>query len=342
MRKFSKSLIQIITASGYNQNQISKISGISNAYLTKLLKGNINRPGKDKIASILLALHYSITHINYILSEYDYMPLNHHDIPEILNNNRRRRFEGRILPQFDHIYFELLMAALENLGGTKIIIKHRPSGIFIPLELYMKKEFPTEADTEAEAFNRAFTHDVVAERKALFLENCRRGQRFETYICRDCLEDSLNRNLGSKARDNDPGHIKLLARYYANAAAALMKFPEQHIHRIVKRCSIFHFLIQDADGSAPKISFTGRRAHDLGSDCDQLTLDSFLSDNQAIVDLFMDEVKRCRSSLDTTDGRHTPKGFHAYLRAIFYSYGHGEVFDEAFNELMVNPEYSFH
>lgn len=342
MRQYPETLVQIIAESGYNQNQISMISGISNAYLTKLLKGNINRPGKDKIASILLALHHSIANINYILSEYDYMPLNRHDIPDILNNNRRRKFEGRILPQFDHLYFELLMAALENLGGTKILIKNRPSGIFIPIDLYMMKEFPTEADSEAESFNRAFTHDVVAERKALFLENCRKGYRYETYICRDCLEDSLRRNLGPEAAGKDPRTLRLLARYYANAAAAYMKFPEQHLHQVVKRCAIFHFQIQDAGGPAPKVSYTGRRTHDLGADCDQLTLESFLTDDRAIVALFMNEVQRCRAAQDTTDERHTPEGFHAYLRAIFFAHGQGEAFDSACAELMAQPGCVFH
>jgi transcriptional regulator with XRE-family HTH domain len=112
MRKYTETLSGIIESSGLNLNQISKVSGISNAYLTKLIKGNINKPGKDKIASILLALNYSMTDINGVLAEYDYMPLNRHDIPDILDNNRRRKFEGRILPQFDNIYFELLMAAL--------------------------------------------------------------------------------------------------------------------------------------------------------------------------------------------------------------------------------------
>ena len=189
MRKFAETLSTIIESSGLNLNQISKVSGISNAYLTKLIKGHINKPGKDKIASILLALNHSLTDINTILADYDYMPLNRHDIPEILNNNRRRKFEGRILPQFDNIYFELLMAALENIGGTKILVKHRPSGIFLPSDLYMMKEFPAESDREADRFFRTFTREVVAERKSLFLENCERGYRYETYMCRECLAE---------------------------------------------------------------------------------------------------------------------------------------------------------
>ena len=45
MRKFSDTLSTIVESSGLNLNQISKVSGISNAYLTKLIRGNINKPG---------------------------------------------------------------------------------------------------------------------------------------------------------------------------------------------------------------------------------------------------------------------------------------------------------
>jgi len=50
MRKFSDTLAEIIEASKMNVNQISKISGFSNTYLTKLIRKKINHPGKDKIA----------------------------------------------------------------------------------------------------------------------------------------------------------------------------------------------------------------------------------------------------------------------------------------------------
>ncbi|MCG8634541.1 MAG: hypothetical protein MI863_11985, partial [Desulfobacterales bacterium] len=163
MRIFPDTLVKIIEASDMNVNQISKFSGISNTYLTKLIRQKINHPGKDKIASVLLALNYRIADINRILADYDYLPLNAHDIPGILKNNRRRKFEGRIVPCFDYIYFELFMAALENKGGTKIIVKNRPSGIFIPMALYMMKDFPQESDDAAARFLYTFTHDVVAE-----------------------------------------------------------------------------------------------------------------------------------------------------------------------------------
>lgn len=342
MRKFSETLSSVIESSGLNLNQISKVSGISNAYLTKLIKGNINKPGKDKITSILLALNYSLADINTILAEYDYMPLNRHDIPEILDNNRRRKFEGRILPQFDHLYFELLMAALENLGGTKIIVKHRPSGIFLPTELYLMKEFARESEGSVEPFFRTFTCEVVAERKTLFMENCRRGHRFETYMCRACLEESLQRNIGPQAQKAAPRQVELVAQYYANAVSAMLKTPDQHVQRIVNRCAYFQFQIQDADGPSPKVSYTAMRRHDYDESYDRRTLESFLSDDAAIVALFRSEVDRCQEALVRTDDCHTPEGFHAFIRSRFAACGVDDRFDAALADLMATPDLVFH
>lgn len=342
MRKFSETLSTIIESSGLNLNQISNVSGISNAYLTKLIKGNINKPGKDKIASILLALNYPLTAINAILAEYDYMPLNRHDIPEILNNNRQRKFEGRILPQFDNIYFELLMAALENIGGAKILVKHRPSGIFLPSELYIMKEFPTESTSETERFFKVFTGEVVAERKALFLENCNRGYRYETYMCRKCLDESLKRHVGHAAQQANPHAVDLYAKFYANAVAASLKAPDQHLHRIVRRCSHFQFQIQDADAKSPKVSYTSMRRHDFEDTCDQFTLESFLSDDAAIVGLFKNEVEHCREAIDRMTDCHTAEGFHAYIRNGFAAFGVADRFDAALAELMEFSDFRFH
>ena len=270
------------------------------------------------------------------------MPPNRHDIPKIMNNNRRRKFEGRILPQFDNIYFELLMAALENIGGTKILVKHRPSGIFLPSELYMMKAFPTEPDSEADKFFRSFTRDVVAERKALFLENCNKGNRYETYMCAACLEESLERNIGPEAQKADLQKVDLYTKFYANAVAATLKAPDQHFHRIVNRCTYFQFQIQDSAGNSPKVSYTAMRRHDYIEACDQLTLESFLSDDAAIVALFKNEVTQCIAARGHTDGDHPSNDFCVYIRNKFETFGLGAQFDAALALLMESPGFHFH
>lgn len=334
MRSFPDTLVRIIENSDLNVNQISKISGISNTYLTKLLKQKINHPGKDKIASVLLALNFKISDINQVLADYDYRSLNPHDIPGILKNNRRRKFEGRIIPHFDYIYFELVMAAMEALGGTKIIVKERPSGIFIPLELYMMKEFPTESDDEAARFFMTFTHDVVAERKALFLENCRNGVRYESYMCMGCLEESVARNVGPRALQADPVKADWFVKYFANAVSAFLKFPDQHIHKVIKRCSYFQFQIQDADGDNTKVSFTSDRKHYYHNEWEQLNIEGFLSNAPGITDLFAHEVDKCRTAARETEDLGTPDGFRGYIRGVFDAHGLGETFDRHLDELM--------
>jgi hypothetical protein len=342
MRSFPDTIIKTIEQSDLNINQISKVSGISNTYLNKLIKKKINHPGKDKIASILLALNFCVTDINAILADYDYMPLNRHDIPEILKNNRRRKFEGRIVAHFDYIYFELVMAALENIGGTKIIVKYRPSSIYLPMELYMMKEFPTESDSKAADFYKQLTHDVVAERKALFMENCKKGYRFETYMCKSCLEESFERNMGLSVQKANPRKIELGAQYFANAVSASLKAPGQHEHRVVRRCGYFHFLMQDANGLTPKISFTADRKHVYDEELDQLTLESFFSDAPGILDVFKNEVESCKNAIETSENLDTPDGLHAYIRSLFAKYGIESEFDVALSSLMASPELKLH
>jgi len=342
MRSFPATVTKIIERSGLNINQISKISGISNTYLNKLIKRMINHPGKDKIASILLSLNYSITDINAVLADYDYMPLNEYDIPDILRNNRRRKFEGRIVPHFDHLYLELVIAALENIGGTKIIVKHRPSDIYIPMALYMMKEFPTELDSKAAGFYKKFTHDVVAERKALFMKNCQKGYHYETYMCKRCLEESFKRNMGSNTQRTNPRKIEFGAQYFANVVSATLKAPEQHQHKVVKRCGYFQFQFQDAYGSTPKVSFSAERRHLYNEELDQLTLESFLSDAPGILDIFYGEIASCRKAIETANGMDTPDGFHSYIRSLFSEYGIEPEFDAALSSLMDSPELKLH
>jgi transcriptional regulator with XRE-family HTH domain len=137
MRIFENIIRKIIERSGLKLNTISKTSGISHTYLTKLVNDKINRPGKDKIASIMLALNHSIDEINTVLVGYDYQVLDEPDIPEILENNRKRKIQGNTLSLYDDIHVKLLLSPMERMGGTKILVKKAPSVLFMPEEFYL-------------------------------------------------------------------------------------------------------------------------------------------------------------------------------------------------------------
>ncbi|MBU4129876.1 MAG: hypothetical protein KKF12_03560, partial [Proteobacteria bacterium] len=183
-------------------------------------------------------------------------------------------------------------------------------------------------------FFMTFTHDVVIERKSLFTENCRKGFRYETYICKECLEESLDKNIGTKAQAASMHKVELFARYFANAVSASLKFPDQHIHKVVKRCTYFQFQIQDAEGKNPKVSFTSDKRHYYGKEWESLNIEGFLSNAPGITDLFFSEVDKYRVATEGTREFNTPEGFCAYIRGVFDYHGVKNLFDVALAQLM--------
>jgi hypothetical protein len=117
-------------------------------------------------------------------------------------------------------------------------------------------------------------------------------------MCLECLAESLERTVGPAAQIANPRKVELYAKFYANAVSATLKAPDQHLHRIINRCPYFQFQIQDADSLTPKVSYTAMRRHEYGEAYDQFTLESFLSDDNAIVTLFKNEVKLCMAAID--------------------------------------------
>jgi hypothetical protein len=145
-----------------------------------------------------------------------------------------------------------------------------------------------------------------------------------------------------ESQKSDPGKATLFARYFANAVSASLKYPEQHRHQVVKRCTYFQFQIQDAEGDNPKVSFTSDRRHYFHNEWEQLNIEGFLSNAPGITDLFFQEVEKSRTAARQMEDPNTPQGFHDYIRGLFISHGMGSIFDQALAELMETPGLKFH
>ncbi|MGX9417702.1 hypothetical protein ACXJY6_01280 [Vibrio sp. RC27] len=334
MRIYPDTILDIISSSALNLNNISKLSGVSNTYLTKLSKKQINHPGKDKITSILLALNYTIAEINQILAEYDYQSLNKFDIPNLLVNNRRRKLEGRMLPVYERLNFELLLTVFEHFGGDRVLIKSRPSGVYQPYSLYMQREFQNEVKDDVARFQYDLTAAIVRERLDLFRENAPKGDKVTQYICHHCLDEDINKCLNQLKAKDDIFHLRLYAQYWANAVSCAVKFPEQHKLHIVERCPCFEVLIQGTNLPKPKVNFIGVGPHIGGNSYDQHDLRGFFTDSSATLELFNLEVQMCVDSINPEDERNTPEGLHAYISEHFKKQNVGHLFDEAFEEAM--------
>jgi len=342
MRQFPPIINGIIDKSGFNLNTISKISGISHTYLTKLIKGNINRPGKDKIASILLALNYSIEAINQVLADYDYRLLDKLDIPDILKNNSRRKIEGSTLHLYELIYTRLLLSPMERLGGTKILIKNQPSALFLPDPLYLKDEHTYEKNDESRKFLYDLNIALLKERKQIFKKSCRQKSRLETYICRHCLEEFLEKNLVNPPEEGRRNHQKQVVRFFANALNAIKRNPEEHRIRIVDRCASFVFQIQNAEGNHPRVFFLGQKPHRFDNEKNQMTLKGFLSDSPQMVGLFLKEAQFCREATSIEINDNYPENLYAYWRQLFARNGLEGDLEDALAVLMDRAELTFY
>lgn len=334
MRKFPQTINRIIEESGLNLHNINQASGISDTYLAKLAKGKINRPGKNKITSILLALNYTISDINQILSNYDYQPLHREDIPDILRNNRARKITGGNLPQYDHIYYDMLLVILEHIGGVKILVKNRPSGLFMPHELYMMKEYPYEENDNAALFRYRLTEALLKERSHLYIKNCSSGCRLDTYICKACLNQYLNKHLAQKEQQEQPRKAFLVIQYFANALSLAIKRPHLHRMFIMERCPYFHFQMQDAEGTQPKITYPGRKIHTFNNHHDRRNLAAFTTDLPHLVNHFKQEIAMCQGAAVTEITENYPESIYSYLLEAFKRYGAEDALQKELSILM--------
>jgi transcriptional regulator with XRE-family HTH domain len=316
MRKFSNHLKEIVDHSGLKLNTISKISGISHSYLTKLIRDEINRPGKDKVASVLFALNYPVPEIDKVLAHYDYQPLSRPDIPGILRNNGRRKIEGTLLPLYDNLHTRLLLAPMERLGGTKILVKANPSVLFMPEALYLSEESIPEPAGRAWDFHLALNQALFRERKENFIRSCQAGSRFETYICRKCLAQYLEKKLSEKTVD--PG---LVVRYFSNCIRVLVAYSELHRIHITEHCSHFDYQIQGADMTNPKVFFFARDTHSGHNIHKMLNLNGFVSDSPAVIALFQKETDLSRQSVDPRLDADYPQGLIRLLFSLFQARG---------------------
>jgi hypothetical protein len=216
----------------------------------------------------------------------------------------------------------MLLAAFAKIGGTKIILKDRPSALFMPDELYLKNDYPFsyEKDQRAEDFHHAFTLALLKERKSLFVQNWQKGFRFETYICKNCLKEYLHKQLAVDDTPESKQYKNLIVRYFANALGAAIKSPSQHIMKIVERCAYFHMQIQDADGKNPKINFPGRKPHVYNNVYEKKNLEGFSTDSPHLAVIFQTEIDLCKKSADPFIESNYPHNLTDYILGIFETF----------------------
>jgi hypothetical protein len=214
---------------------------------------------------------------------------------------------------------ELILSPMEREGGTKVLVKDRPSALFMPEALYLQDEYPfdLEQDDSALRFMHQLTLALLRERKAVFQESCRRGNRFETFICRRCLSDYLERVLVPARNASEEVQRARIAAYFGNALAAVRARPEQHRTWIVERCGHLHYQLQDADGSHPRVFHIGKKPHAYDNPHDNLTIQGFASDAPSTIKVFQRETELHRQAAIPGLGSAQPDTLIDHVAGLF-------------------------
>jgi hypothetical protein len=201
--------------------------------------------------------------------------------------------------------------------------------------LYLQDEYPFsfEKSDEDETFRQALTSALLQQRKNIFVRNCRKGYTFQTFICKRCLTDYLERHLKDAGGSADPARSKLIVQFFANVIHTVKHNPQQHRVWMVERCSFYHFVIQPAGGAHPRALFLGRKPHHYNNVYEQQNLEGFTSDASSVIALFMREADLCRRATDQKIDRDYPRRLIAYIKTLFRKLGKAKGLETALNTI---------
>lgn len=175
---------------GITQNELSKITGVSNTYINYLRNEKILTPGREKIIAIGAGLNYSLDEINSILRNYRFQEIYEHDFEIFFNIARSRKITG-FQPFYEDINYGLLLYTLDSIPGDKYLVNKKPSATLEPAE-YLFFRDKLRAREKINPVHSELKRLLQLERKKLLLELLKKYK--VTYIvCRHCFEEYASR-----------------------------------------------------------------------------------------------------------------------------------------------------
>jgi transcriptional regulator with XRE-family HTH domain len=237
-----KSLSTLLTdenlrEAGISQNDLSLISGLSHTYLTSLRSGKIQRPGRDKIIPVSIALNLSFEETNHLLAEHGMLPLQEADIKLFVAVSKKRMIRGH-QPLFDNINFDLLLISLESLDGELVVVSNKPTAVLRdPAQI----TFMDKRDGITDPTYLRFREELARERRGILDERLEKF-KMSYLLCHHCLEEYL-----SEAKKDEEEyayvqrHVETLVEY--------LRHPNFRLS-LTTQCPALLFEIKTLPGSA--------------------------------------------------------------------------------------------
>ena len=237
-------LLQLIEKSGLNRNQVSKISGISNTYLAKLerfeMDGARIEIRRKTLINIAVSLNLSLAEINSLLKEYNHEEVSASDTPYFLAASEIQTVTG-ILPLFSSLALEWFLIGMEKQlsvteGASLEYVLDQPShalkssehaGFVNDLDLSVKRALPVHND---------LVESTCIHRRKLITEALEKGNTINTYICASCLERYMKRWEKYSGTDIENKYKIFLREHLQTLMEYLENYPQRYNVRLLKKC----------------------------------------------------------------------------------------------------------
>ena len=275
---------------GMSTNQLSNVTGIANSYLLSLQKNTIEKPGRDHLIRIGLALFMDMNELNGLLKHYKESEISRDDVTHFSNTIRKGKPRSgfNVLHQTG-VNFETLIMSIEQMPGDVKIVTGSPYAICKDSKSYIPIYCATQGKEDTNTVN--YIKEFLFEKRKTIFDECVKKNRIIHLICRKCLEEYIEHSLKNRTKNSIFHEFNTMFNYIhvTNYKVGLLR-----------QCHTFDFQIKipNSKKDKPIVIFRGKRTeHFVTQKREQHSLNGFYTDLSEIYQSFLNEFEQLESKL---------------------------------------------
>ena len=288
------------------RNQVAAISGLSNAYIKVLEKGETTRVSSAKLISFAIALNLNLNQTDKLLSTFNRPNLSDDEIPFFIEASKKIQMSSAMLPLRDIFIIELMFLAIERIPGRHVIMNNRPTSCLRPAghRTYSCRNMPNPHPLHSNLIEA-----IGRERKLNMLANLI-YHPVEEYIFIENIEKYL---LNIDSQKEKAWRIK----HIENVILHLKKFENFKLFLTEKQTSFLYTLKMPADPKNKdfKLTFMGKQI-DFSINSGSGGLAGFATGNQIFIENFKMEVDNLNKSV--INEYLDPENIELYLKGLIH------------------------
>jgi len=272
---------KLLRRSRMPRNQVAAISGLSNAYIRVLERGETASVGREKLISFAVALNLDLDETDELLAVFDRTKLTADDIPSFIETSKQMKISSALLPLRDAFLIELLFLAIEQVPGNQIIVNDRPTSCLRPEGF---RSYSCRKMAKVHPIHSALIEAIGRERKRNLVSKLTHYPVYN-YICRDNLEEYI--------RDcEDPEELGWRIKHVEVMLWHIRHYDDFHV-LLTSTIPSFLFSLKlppDSKNGSPKLAFIGKQIDFfMGKGSGRLA--GFATDNQVVIENFRADVE---------------------------------------------------